>query len=87
MLMCSKSIIFVFVSSCFLSFITAEYAPTGCDLSGGGHGIATCDFAAWSPPLDEADFGPGDVLQIIVENVDGTIPNQVCDLLMPYFFP
>ncbi|XP_060592017.1 immunoglobulin superfamily containing leucine-rich repeat protein-like [Ruditapes philippinarum] len=74
--MLQARMIFVCFTLCFLNSVTSEYAPTGCDLTGGGTGKATCDFASWSPPLDEGDFGPGDVYQIIVENVDGTIPNQ-----------
>ncbi|XP_052775877.1 leucine-rich repeat transmembrane protein FLRT1-like [Mya arenaria] len=53
----------------------AAYAPTGCTFSEKGNNKATCDFRNWEPPLIEKDFGPGDVISITVEKVDGTIPS------------
>lgn len=57
--------------------VNADYAATGCTFQGGNDGIATCDFNDWDPPLLDSDFGPGDIYQIEIENVDGTIPNLV----------
>lgn len=53
------------------------FAPTGCTFTQSSTERATCDFADWQPPLMENDFGPGDVYQIFVENIDGTIPSRV----------
>jgi len=65
--------------ACITLVTLADYAPKGCSFSSGGSSKVTCDFTQWQPPLDEADFGPGDVLSLTVEKVDGTIPSYVSD--------
>ena len=57
--------------------ILCAYAPTGCTFTQSSTERATCEFANWEPPLMENEFGPGNVYQIYVENIDGTIPSEV----------
>ncbi|XP_069104941.1 leucine-rich repeat and transmembrane domain-containing protein 2-like [Argopecten irradians] len=61
----------VISSVCLLfCFSICNAAPTGCTEAGF---YATCDFAAWSPPLASSDFTTTPCY-IILNNVDGTLP-------------
>lgn len=60
----------------FSNGVGSAYAPTGCSFNQGNE-RATCDFTLWVPPLQESTFGPGDVYNIFIEQIDGTIPSQV----------
>ena len=50
------------------------FAPHGCTYS---NSAADCDFQKWIPPLNEEDFVPKPVQNLILNNINGTIPAEV----------
>ena len=49
-------------------------AATGCVYA---DGIAKCNFQSWTPPLMDADFGPGQLKVLFLQKLNGIIPAGV----------